>query len=221
MNLSNSYVGQPVLDASIRKTLTNTFLAIGCMWLITAIGSYATLNMRLGIGGALGGLVVSIALIFAVRKFQDSAVGLGLLGLFALIQGLVLGPVMNHYLSLKNGPQLVMMAAGMTTLATFACAAYCTTTRKSFSKLGGFLFAGLIVLLVASLIAMFFPTPAVQLTISVLSCLLFTAFMLYDISNVVNGQETNYISAALGIYLDMLNMFTSLLRILGVINSDD
>lgn len=221
MQYSNAYATGGALDASIRKTLTNTFVAVGGMWTIAAATSYLTLGWQMGLGGLLGLFVASLVAMFGVFAFRKSGVGLLLLAVFAGLEGASIGPLLNHYLQMRGGAQMVATAAGLTALATFACAAYCVTTRKSFSRIGGFLFAGLIVLLVASLVAMFFPMPMLHLTISAVACLLFIGFMLYDIGEVVSGQQDNYIIAALGIFLDMLNFFLHVLRILGIFGSSD
>lgn len=209
------------LGASINKTLTNTFISVGVMWVITAAVSMTTLNWRPSLGAMLGMLVLSLLLVFGTMAARNSSLGLVLLGAFSAVQGATLGPVLNHYLTMRHGGEIVGTAALLTAGATFACSAYAITTRKDFSQWFGFLFGGLIVLLLASLVAVFFPMPALTLGISAVSAVLFLGWMLYDVSEVVNGHETNYISAALGIYLDMLNFFMSVLRILGVLGSSD
>lgn len=221
MNVSNAYGSTGVLDASIRKTLTNTFIAIGGMWAITAVSSYMTLGWNMGLGGLLGLFVASLVCMLGVFAFRNSGLGLVLLAVFSALEGASLGPLLNHYLQMRGGTEMVMTAAGLTGLATFACAAYCMVSRRSFSRIGGFLFAGLIVLLVAMVVSLFVHSTMLNLVISVVACLLFTAYMLYDISAVVTGEETNYIVAALSVYLDMLNLFLHLLRILGIFGSSD
>ena len=143
----------------------------------------------------LGG-VNPAAVMFVAMRFRDNVVGLGMLGLFGVLEGVSLGPLVNHYLNLRGGVEIVAMSAALTGLATLACAAYCITSRRSFSRFGGFLFAALIVLIIASLVALFFPVPAVHVAISVVATLLFVGYLLYDIGEVVTGVETNYISAA-------------------------
>lgn len=221
MNLQSTFASQPALSASIRKTLTNTFITVGAMWLITAVAAGMARGMHMGLGLTLGLVVASLVTIFGVMRFRNSGIGLALLGVFSVLEGVLIGPLMARYLGMAGGSQLVMTAAGLTAAATFGCAIYAITSRRSFSNWGGFLFAALLVFLVASIIAMFVQSTMLHLALSVAGALLFTVYLLFDISNVVTGRETNYISAALSVYLDMLNLFMNLLRILGILGSSD
>lgn len=209
------------LSDSVNKTLTNTFLSVGVMWVITAAVSMTTLSWRPSPGVMLGVALLSLLLVFATMATRESGLGLVMLGAFSAVEGALMGPVLNHYLAMRHGGEIVGTAALLTAGATFACSAYAITTRKDFSQWFGFLFGGLIVVILASLVSVFFPMPALTLGISAVSAVLFLGWMLYDVSEVVNGHETNYISAALGIYLDMLNFFMNVLRILGVLGSSD
>jgi modulator of FtsH protease len=221
MNVSSSYARNGALPAEIRKTLSNTFITISGMWVITAVAAYASTGLHLGLGAMLGLFVASLAAMFGAMAFRNSAMGLVMLAIFSGLEGMSLGPLLNHYLHLRHGAEMVLQAAGMTAVATFACAVYTMTTRKSFSRWGSFLFAGLIVLLVAMIVSMFVQSTILNIVISAVACLLFTAYMLYDLSEVVTGNETNYISASLSVYLDMLNLFLHLLRLLEIFGSSD
>lgn len=209
------------LSGSVRKTLTNTFIAVGGMWAITAAASYVASDWKLGLMGSIGLFVASLLCLFAVYAFRNSVVGLGLLGLFSALEGASIGPLLNHYLHMQGGSQLVLSAGGMTAAATFACALYAMTTQRSFKHLHAFLFAGLVAFLVASIIGIFIQATVFHLTLSAIGCLLFTGWLLYDISEVVTGAQDNYIVAAVGIYLDMLNLFLQLLKLLNILGSDD
>lgn len=221
MNLQSTFATRPALSASIRKTLTNTFITVGAMWLITAVSAAMARGLHMGFPLMLGLFVASLVTIFGVMANRNSGVGLALLGVFSVLEGVLIGPLMARYLHMSGGSQLVMTAASLTAAATFGCAVYAITSRRSFSHWGGFLFAALLVLVVASILAIFIHSTMLHLALSVAGALLFTVYMLFDISEVVTGRETNYISAALSIYLDMLNLFLDLLRILGILNSDD
>jgi len=221
MNIQSMLATRPALDESIRKTLSNTLITVGAMWLITAVVGFMTRDAQIGGGLMLGLFVASLVTIFAVHKFRNSPVGLGLLALFAALSGASLGPILARYAGMAGGTQMIATAAALTAAATFGCAMYAITSRRSFSHLGGFLFAAILVFLVASIIAVFVQSSILSLGLSVVGSLLFTVFLLYDISEVVTGQETNYISASLSIFLDMFNLFMNLLRFLGLVGSDD
>lgn len=205
----------------INKVLSQTFTVVGLMWLITAAVSMMSLSLNLSGWVYLGLFLVNFAMIFVISKFKNSSLGLVGLGIFAIIDGVVLGPMLNRFLSMENGVTLISMAALCTAGATLGCAAYAISSKRDFSRMSGFLLAGLIVVIVASIANIFIQATMFSLIISCVSALLFVAWMLYDISRVVNGQEDNYIMASLGIFLDMFNLFVNLLNILGILNSDD
>jgi modulator of FtsH protease len=133
---------------------------------------------------------------------------------FTLVAGVFLGPILQMALHLKNGAQLVGMAAGGTGIIFFSLATIATVTKKDFSFMGKFLFIGLILLLVASFANMFFAIPAMSLTISAIAILIFSAYILFDISQIIHGGETNYIMATLTLFLDIYNIFVNLLSLL-------
>lgn len=215
---STAIRGNNSLSPSIRSTLANTFYTVSAMMGVTALAGLASLGLHPGFGASLALFAASIAVLFLVRSNQNNGFGLALLAVFAAIQGLALGPVLAHYLRMTGGPAMVASAAALTAVATFACAVYASKTQ-TFSNLGAYLFGGLLVLLVAMLIGIFVPIPAFHLVISAFGALLFIGFLLYDIGKVKSGEETNYISASISIYLDVLNLFQLLLRILGIVNS--
>ena len=128
--------------------------------------------------------------------------------------GLMLGPILQVALHLRNGAQLIGLAAGGTGIIFLTLAGIATTTKKDFSFMGNFLLVGIILLIVAMLANMFFQIPAFALALSGVAVLLFSGFILYDVSRVVNGGETNYVMATLAIYLDIYNLFVNLLQLL-------
>lgn len=213
--------GTAALPEQVRKTLFNTFVAVGIMFALTAASGWAFSGLRLGLWAVLGLFAVQLGALFAVHRFRNSSIGLALLALFSLLMGVTTGPLITHYLKLPGGASILGLSAGLTALATFGCATYAITTRRSFSQWGGMLFAGTLVIVVAALVNLFVQMPALSLTIGVLGALIFTAWILYDVSSVVTGAQDNYISAATGLYLDILNLFLSLLRIFGVLPFDD
>lgn len=212
-NLSPVLGARAPLSLAVSKTLRQTFMVVAGMWAVTGVASALTLLLSLSPWVSLAAMVASLVLLFVVNKFRDSPVGLALLALFAGLQGLSLGPLLSHHLGMANGSQTVTAAAGLTVVAMLGAAAYVTTTRRDFSAMRGLLFAGLIVLLVASLVGIFVASSTLSVVLGAVGALLFLGFMLHDISDVVHGRQTNYIMAAMSTYLNMLNMFTSLLRL--------
>ena len=192
------------------------------------------LTMLPTIGGALLGMQMNLARVFAanpimaplimfgvmmgglfvVSALRNSAWGVAALFGFTFVAGVALTPILTYAAGFANGGQAVALAAGMTAVIFFALAGFATATKKDFSFMGKFLFIGLILLIVASLANLFFQVPAMSLTISAIAVLLFSAFILFDVSRIVNGGETNYVMATLGIYLSIYNLFSSLLHLL-------
>ena len=156
----------------------------------------------------------AMAVMMVVQALRNSVWGVVALLGFTFIMGLFLTPILTHAAHLRNGWQLVALAGGMTSAVFFTMATVATVTKKDFSFLGNFLTVGIVLLLVAMVANLFFQIPALALALSAVSVLLFSAFLLYDLSNIVNGGETNYISATLKVYLDLYNIFVSLLNLL-------
>jgi len=134
--------------------------------------------------------------------------------------GYALGPILNAYLSLPNGSQVVMMAMGGTAAIFLALSAYVMTTRKNFSFMGGFLMVGILVAFLAGLGAIFFNMPGLSLAVSAMFVLLMSGLILYETSNIIHGGETNYIMATVTLFVAIFNLFTSLLSLLGFANND-
>jgi modulator of FtsH protease len=151
---------------------------------------------------------------FAVGAARNSIWGVVLLLAFTFVMGWWLGPMLQYALQFRNGGQLVGVAAGGTGLIFFTLAGIATVTRKDFSFMGKFLMVGLILLIIASIANLFFQVPVASMTISALVILLFSGYILYDISQIIHGGETNYVMATLKIYLDIYNIFVHLLNLL-------
>jgi modulator of FtsH protease len=162
----------------------------------------------------LGMLAVMFGLIVGIKANSNSSLGVLLLLALTFVMGVLLGPILQVALHLRNGAQLVGMAAGGTGIIFLTLAGIATTTKKDFSFLGNFLFVGLILMIVASIANIFFAIPAFQLALSAIGVLIFSGFILYDVSRIVSGGETNYVMATLSIYLDIYNLFINLLQIL-------
>jgi FtsH-binding integral membrane protein len=157
---------------------------------------------------------VMMGMLFAVTALRNSVWGVVALLGFTFVAGVFLGPILQAALHFKNGAQLVGMAAAGTGIIFLSLSTLATVTKKDYSFMGKFLFIGLIMLIVASLANMFFEIPALALTISAIAVMIFSAFILFDVSRIVHGGETNYVMATLSLYLDIYNLFINLLQLL-------
>jgi modulator of FtsH protease len=157
---------------------------------------------------------VIIGTLFAVSALRNSIWGVVAMLAFTFLMGWWLGPMLQYALHFRNGAQLIGLAAGGTGAIFLGLASYVTVTKRDFSFLGKFLFVGLIVLVLGALANLFFQVPAASLTISAVAVVLFAGYILYDVSRIVNGGETNYVMATLAIYIDIYNIFVNLLNLL-------
>jgi modulator of FtsH protease len=207
------------ISAEAQKVLRNTYLLLALTMVPTIAGAY--------IGMATASVVVAhpiisffvmlgavIGLQFAIAANRNSGIGIALLLLMTGLLGWFLGPLLNYALAMKNGVQLVGYAAGGTGLVLAVMGTIASTTRRDFSFMGKFLFVGMIALLVAIVANMFLQIPALALTISTLVVVVFSLFLLHDLSRIVNGGETNYIMATTGVYMSLFNIFANLLQLL-------
>ncbi|WP_346836471.1 Bax inhibitor-1/YccA family protein [Microbulbifer sp. SAOS-129_SWC] len=208
------------------KVLRNTYALLAMTVLFSAVTAGISMAIGMGRGMSLICSLGALALIwFVLPRTANTGKGVGVVFAFTGLLGASLGPMLNHYLGMAGGGQIVMQALGTTALIFFALSAYVLTTRKDFSFMGGFLFVGLIGVLVCSLgmvIASFFGVymPLASVALSGVIALLFSGFILYDTSAIIHGGETNYIYATVRLYLDILNLFTSLLHIIGFASDD-
>jgi modulator of FtsH protease len=177
--------------------------------------------MNIPQGAALVLSLVSFGLLFWVHKSADSSQGLIAVFAFTGCLGAALGPMLNYYLALANGPMMVMQALGGTSLIFLTLSGYALTTRKDFSFLGGFLMVGIVLAVVAMLLNIFLQIPVLSLALSAAIILLMSGFILFNTSRIIHGGETNYIRATVGLYLNIYNLFTSLLHLLGAFGGDD
>ena len=211
--------GSVALGAQQQRVLRNTYLMLALTMVPTVIGAF--------VGMATSGIVYQhpilssiimlgavIGLQFAIAKNRDSGLGAALLLGMTFILGWWLGPILNIALTLRNGPELIGIAAAGTGGILLIMSTIATTTKRDFSFMGKFLFVGMIVLLLAMFANMFLQIPALALTISSLVVVVFSMFLLHDVSRIVNGGETNYIMAATGVYISLFNIFVGLLHLL-------
>ena len=157
---------------------------------------------------------VMIGSLFVVTRLRDSAWGVLALFGFTFIAGLMLTPILTVAAGFRNGGQLVALSGGLTAAVFFSLAAYASVTKRDFAFLGKFLFVGLVLLIVASLANIFLQIPALSVTISAVAVLIFSLYLLHDLTNIVRGGETNYVMATLNLFLSVYNIFVSLLNLL-------
>ena len=202
------------------KVLRNTYMMLAMTMIPTVIGAFIGTSINFSfmaehpIMGSLLMFGAMMGLLFAVTALRNSVWGIVALLAFTFVAGVFLGPILQAALHLKNGAQLVGMAAGGTGLIFFSLASYATVTKKDFGFMGKFLFIGLIMLVIASLANLFFQVSVMSLVISAIAVLIFSAYILYDVSQIINGGETNYVMATMGLYLDIYNIFVNLLSLL-------
>jgi modulator of FtsH protease len=209
------------LDVRQNRVLRNTYWLLALSLLPVVAGAFvgsafnfASLFKAAPIMTPLLMFGAMLGMLFAVTALRNSAWGVVALFGFTFVSGVFLTPILTVAAGFRNGGQLVALAGGMTAAIFFAMAAIATVTRRDFSFMGKFLFIGMILLIVASLANLFFQVPALSLTISAVAVLLFSAYLLFDISRIVNGGETNYVMATLSVFLSLYNIFTSLLHLL-------
>jgi modulator of FtsH protease len=193
--------------------LRNTYTLLSLTLVFSALTAFLGMRYPVGGWGLLGVFVVAIGLLFATRAYRNSPVGIALVFGFTGLMGYSLGPTLNHYLSLAHGSETVGLALLATGASFLGLSAYVHVSKRDFSFLGGFLFVGLIGLVIVSLIGLFFPVAGLSLVLAYFSALLFSGYILYDTSDIVSGRETNYLMATINLYLNLLNMFTAMLRI--------
>lgn len=206
---------------STNRVIRNTYVLLSMTLLFSAATCGLAMMLSLPHPGILLTLVGYFGLLFATTKFRNS--GLGLFFVFALtgFMGYTLGPILNIYLSLPNGSEIVATAMAGTALIFLGLSGYALTSRKDFSFMGGFLMTGILVGFVAGLVAVFFDVAGLSLAVSAVFVLLMAGLILYQTSDIIHGGETNYIMATVTLYVAIFNLFTSLLHLLGVMNSQD
>ena len=215
----NTGYGEVAAVPQSQKVLRNTYLLLALTMVPTVVGAWIGMQTASIITGSpilsffvmLGTI---IGLQFGIAHFRNSVIGIGLLLLMTGLLGWFIGPLLNHALAMRNGAQLVGYAAGGTGIVFFVMATIATVTKRDFSFMGKFLFVGMIALLVAMIANMFLQIPMLSLVISTLVIVVFSLYLLHDISRIVTGGETNYVMATTGVYISLLNIFTSLLQIL-------
>lgn len=217
MSASLSYQGTKATNRVFR----NTFILLATMLIPTVLGTF--LGMSLGLPALMasspwlfliGFLAVAVVMIFAINATAHSAAAIPLVWVFAGVMGAVLSGIVSVALKRADGAQLVAMAALGTIAVMVGCSMYAMTTKRNFSSMGGFLFGTLLAVVVVSVLNVaIFQLPILATVIACISLVLFSAYMVYDVQQIVNGGETNYVLAAVNVFLNMVNIFSSLLQI--------
>jgi len=203
------------------KVLRNTYWLLALSMLPTIAGAYVGMSLNFAgvfltspIMAPLLMFAAMFGMLFVVSALRNTAWGVLAVFGFTFVSGVMLAPMLQYAAGLRNGGQLVALAGGMTAAVFLVMATIATVSKRDFSFLGKFLFVGLILLVVAMLANLFLQIPALAVTLSAIGVLIFSGFLLYDVSTIVRGGETNYIMATIRLFLDLLNLFLSLLNLL-------
>ncbi len=222
--LDNSF-GYGVSAEQRNKVMRNTYLLLAMSMVPTVLGAW--LGVSIGITQMLQGMLGMVlflagafGFIYAIQKTKETAAGVPVLLGFTFFMGLMLSPMINATLGFKNGPQLIMTAFAGTAGVFFAMASVATVIKRDLSGMGKWLFVGTLVLIVGGVINMFVGSTAGMMAMSMAAIGIFSAYMLYDVKRIIDGGETNYISATLALYLDIINVFQSLLALLGIFGGE-
>lgn len=208
------------LGVDRQRVLRNTYALLALSMVPTVLGAWLGVSMGFSLfaGRPLIGMLVFMAVafgfFFAIEKFKNSGVGVLLLLAFTFFMGLMLSRMLGAVLGLSNGAQLIATAFGGTALVFGGMATLAATVKRDLSNMGKWLFVGMLVVLAASVANIWLQMPALMLAVSTLSVLIFSAYILYDLKQIIDGGETNYVSATLNVYLDVYNVFVSLLNLL-------
>jgi modulator of FtsH protease len=221
-------VGDAAQDIASRqhKVLRNTYTLLAVSLIPTAIGAAIGSNINMSfmrsspIISFIAIMAVFFGWIWVIEKNRESSLGVVLLLGFTMFLGVLLGPLLQSVLGLKNGGQLVMMAAGGTAAVFAVMSGIATTTKRDLSSMGSFLTIGVVVIMLAVVANLFFASPVLHLVILSGFVLLSSAMILWQVNSIVKGGETNYISATLTLYISIYNLFSSLLQLLGIIGGD-
>ena len=212
-------------DQSRNRVLRNTYWLLALTLIPTVLGAW--MGVATGLSYALSGgvgMIVFIAgifgFIYAIEKTKDSAKGIAVLLAFTFFMGLMMSRLIAMVLGFKNGNQLVMTAFGGTAGVFFLMASLATVIKRDLSGMSKWLFVGAMVLMVGSIINIFVGSSVGMMVLSMMAIAIFSAYMLYDIKQIIDGGETNYISATLAIYMDLINIFQSLLALLGLMGGE-
>ncbi len=203
------------------KVLRNTYWLLALTMLPTIAGAYFGMSLNFAsvfrtspIMAPLLMFAAMFGMLFVVSALRNSGWGVAAIFGFTFVSGVMLAPMLQYAAGLRNGGQLVALAGGMTAAVFMVMATIATVSKRDFSFLGKFLFVGLVLLIIASIANLFFQVPMAQVAISAIAVFIFSLYLLYDVSSIVRGGQTNYIMATLALFLDIFNIFVNLLNLL-------
>jgi len=213
--------------AAVRnRVLRNTYWLLAISMLPTVLGAWIGLQVKFSLFAAspmigfIAFLAIAFGFFYAIEKTKHSVTGVGVLLGFTFFMGLMLSRLLEHILNFSNGTTLIMTAFGGTAAIFAVMATVATTSKRDFSGMASWLFAGVLVIILAAVANIFLQMPLLQVVISAIAIFIFSAFILVDVQRVVNGGETNYITATLSIYLSVYNIFVNLLSLLGIFGGE-
>jgi FtsH-binding integral membrane protein len=225
-SVQTAYGASGELIAVRHRVLRNTYWLLALSMLPTVLGAWLGVQMKFSFMsgspflGFIAFLAIAIGFFYVIEKTKHSAVGVAVLLGFTFFMGLMLSRMIGHILNFSNGASLIMTAFGGTAIVFATMASIATTSKRDFSGLSSWLFAGVIVILLAAVANIFLQMPALQIVISAIAVVIFSAYILFDLQRIINGGETNYITATLAIYLDVYNVFVNLLALLGIFGGE-
>jgi FtsH-binding integral membrane protein len=208
------------------RVLRNTYWLLALSMVPTVLGAWIGVQMKFSFmsGSPFIGFLIFMAIAFGcfsvIERTKNSAIGVAVLLAFTFFMGLMLSRLIGHILHFSNGASLIMTAFGGTAIVFATMASIATTSKRDFSGLSSWLFAGMIVILLAAVANIFLQMSVLSIVISAIAVVIFSAFILFDVQRIINGGETNYISATLSIYLNVYNVFTNLLALLGIFGGE-
>ena len=220
-SMTNSTPRTETAILASNRVIRSTYTLLSMTLLFSALIAGISMSLNLPHPGMLLTLGGYFGLLYATSKYRNSSLGLAFVFALTGFMGYTLGPILNAYLAMANGSQIVMTAMGGTGAIFFGLSGYALVSRKDFSFMGGFLVVGILVAFFAGLGAMLFEMPALSLAVSAMFVLLMAGLILYETSNIISGGETNYIMATVTLYVSIFNLFTSLLHIVGAMSNRD
>ena len=221
MNTSSVHPIPQTRQLATNKVLRNTYLLLSMTLFFSAVVAIISMALNLPHPGLILTLAGYFGLLYLTSKFRHRNLGIAFVFALTGFMGYTLGPILNAYLALPNGGQIVMFSMAGTAAIFLGLSTYVRATGKDFSFMGGFLVAGIVTGFLAGLGAIFFEMPALSVAVSGLFVLLMAGLILYETSNIIHGGETNYIMATVTLFVAIFNLFTSLLHLLGFMGADD